>query len=82
MITIFNRKEVLCTFSMKSQSDARNILAANNIDYTVNTTGNTMRNIGSGAIAIDRFQENSNLSCEYKIYVKKKDYDEALALLR
>ena len=82
MITIFNRKELLCTFSMKIQSDARNILAANNIDYIVNTNGNTMRNIASGPIAIDQFGENPNLSCEYQIYVKKKDYDEAKALLR
>jgi len=53
--------------------------SSNNIDYIVNTNGNTMRNIGSGAITIDQFGENPNLSCEYQIYVKKKDYAEAKA---
>ena len=35
MITVFNRKELLITFNMKRQYEVRDILAANNIDYTI-----------------------------------------------
>ena len=34
MITIFNRKELLITMDMNQQSNVRNILSANGVDYT------------------------------------------------
>ena len=76
MITIFNRKEVLITFSMQKQSDIRNILADNNIAYVVNTYNN------SGPIAGSRIGENPNYSLEYRIFVNKKDYEKADFLIR
>lgn len=81
MITIFNRKEVLCTYSMEAQSKARDTLTRYGIDYVVNTNGTAVRNYGSGPIGIDRFGSDPALSCEYRIYVNKTDYDMAQAAL-
>lgn len=67
---------------MKIQADVRNKLEANDIDYIVNSNGNSMRDIGSSPVAIDRFGKNINSGCEYRIYVNKKDYDRAIASLR
>ena len=43
MITIFNRKELLTTFSMEEQDRVREILAQNHIDYRVKTVCPTAR---------------------------------------
>lgn len=83
MITIFNRKELLVTMDMKRQSDIRDILSVNGIDYQVKTTNletptsfdRQRANVGSLGI-------NQNYSYEYKIYVNKKDYDAASKLIR
>ncbi len=83
MITIFNRKELLFTYDMKEQSEVRTILRDYKIKYDVkvknllspspfNTSGRT--HIGSYGIDLTK-------SYEYKIYVKKSDYDEAMVLL-
>lgn len=37
MINIFNQKELLVTMKMERQSQVRDILAQNNIDYIVRT---------------------------------------------
>ena len=74
MITVFNRKELLVTYSMELQSKAR-------IDYIVDTGGTAARSIGSGPIGVDRFGTNPACSCEYKIYVNRKDYEKAQAAL-
>lgn len=82
MITIFNRKELLITLDMKRQADVRDILVANGIDYTVKVTnlenptaiGSTRARVGSAGI-------KQNSTYEYKIYVHKKDYGNALRLI-
>ena len=56
MITIFNRKELLVTYSMELQSKARNVLNTYGIDYIVDTGGTAARSIGSGPIGVDRFE--------------------------
>ena len=38
MVTIFNRKELIVTTEMDRQSEVRNILSQNGIDYTVKIT--------------------------------------------
>ena len=83
MITIFNRKELLLTYDMKEQSEVRTILRNHKIKYDVkvknllspspfSTSGRT--HIGSHGVDLTK-------SYEYKIYVKKSDYDEAMVLL-
>ena len=81
MITVFNRKELLVTYSMELQSKARSALEGCGIDSIVDTGGTAARNIGSGPIGVDRLGSNPSCSCEYKIYVNRKDYEKAQAAL-
>lgn len=69
MITIFNRKELIITYDMAIQSKTRDILAFGNIDYIIK-----VRNIYPYALNMSPY--------EYKIYVRKKDYEQAAYLIR
>ena len=83
MITIFTRKELLITLDMKRYGDVCDILSANSIDYTVKVTNRqTAAAIGSSRARSGSFGINQNFAYEYKIYVHKKDYDNALRLIR
>lgn len=83
MITIFNRKELIITMDMSRQSEVRTILSNNSIDYTVKTTNLQSRSaIGGRTRRTGSFGINQDYSYEYKIYVHKKDYDKAFALIR
>ncbi len=79
MITVFNRRELIVTMDMKRQADIRNILSDNYIDYVVKTTNLQSASARShtGSFGIDQ-----DYSCEYKIFVHKKDYRKAEALIR
>ena len=83
MITVFNRKELIITMEMNRQAQVRDILSQNGIDYTVKTTNpETAPILGdrrgyTGSIGI-----NPDYSYEYKIYVHKKDYEKAAALIK
>ena len=82
MITIFNRKELLVTYDMKRQSDVRDVLSANGIDYTVKVTDRQTSDIfASSRTRVGSFGMNQNSAYEYKIYVHKKDYDDAEKLI-
>jgi len=83
MIAIFNRRELLITQDMKRQADVRDILSANGIDYTVKTAN--LQNsalFGRSRARVGSFGINQDFSYEYKIYVHKRDYDNALRLIR
>ncbi len=83
MITFFNRKELLITVDMNRQSCVRDLLRANDIDYTVKVTNlQSASVIGSSRGRVGSFGINQNYSYEYKIYVHKKDYDRALGLMK
>ena len=83
MITIFNRKELLITLDMNRQSTVRDILSANGIDYDVKVTNlQSASAIGVGRRRAGSFGINQNYTYEYKIYVHKKDYGNALRLIR
>ena len=67
MITIFNRRELCIVFSMTEQSDIKNILSKNNIDYRIRIVNRmspspfsmgTRRRFGS-------FGQNMDLNYEY-----------------
>ena len=84
MITIFNRKELLITYDMQKQSEVRTILRNHKIKYDVkvkNLLSPSPMHAGSrthaGSYGIDLTK-----SYEYKIYVKKADYERALELIR
>ena len=83
MITIFNRKELLITTDLNYQSNIRSILSDNGIDYTIKAT-----NLQCSSILYNKrgrfgsFGINQNYSYEYKIYVHKKDYEQAYCLIK
>ena len=82
MITVFNRREVLNTYDMKQQADARSILAQNGIDYTVWARSPHTASLGRTSRAyIGTLGMDMSHYYEYKIYVHKKDYDRAVGLI-
>lgn len=83
MVTIFNRKELIVTMEMDRQSEVRNILSQNGIDYTVKTTNlEAAPMIGNRRGVVGSFGINQDYSYEYKIYVHKKDFEKATYLIR
>lgn len=67
MITIFNRKQLIITYDITIQSKIRDILATNNVDYIINPI---------------MFSARTYTPSEYKIYVRKKDYEQACYLIK
>ena len=61
MITIFNRKELFITFSMKKQGAIRDILRANHIDYIVRTVNQMGSGKRMGAFGEKRRSANTNI---------------------
>lgn len=83
MITIFNRKELIITMEMKRQSEVRDILSQNGIDYTVKTTNlQAAPVVGNQRGRTGNFGINQYYSYEYKIYVHKNDFERAVSLIR
>lgn len=83
MVTLFNRKELLTTFDMKRQGQVRALLQNNGIDYRVKTIsrGSPSPFFAGTRTRVGSFGENPALSYEYKIYVRKTDYDRATTFL-
>ena len=76
MIHLFNRKELLLTTSMERQARVRDVLAANGIPYRVKTSSNISRSRGvMPGMRMDMLYQ-------YRIYVKKDDYEKARHLIR
>lgn len=82
MITIFNRRELMITYSMDERVRICDILRANNIDYTTKTINTTASSFGSSRRA-STGTLGLNMDCiyEYHIYVHKKDLDYATHLI-
>lgn len=82
MITVFNRRELIVTTSMKRQGEIRTQLAANGIDYRLKTRGQddslTRADIrartGSAGI-------NPDYMYIYTFYVHQNDYEKAQYLM-
>lgn len=77
MITIFNRKELIITYSMEKQAKIRDLLSSHKIEYTISTMGNFWQSDTRGIGTMLPVSAQT----EYKIYVRKADYEEALYLL-
>lgn len=83
MITVFNRKELLITMDMNRQSTVRDVLSANGIEYTVKTTNLQSASVVDNSRArFGSYGTDQNYSYEYKIYVHRKDYENASRLIR
>ena len=82
MITLFTRKELVVTFDIKRQGEVRAILSAGGIKYSIKVVNRQNAAIfGSSRARTGSFGINSSQSYEYKIYVHKKDYDNAVRLI-
>ncbi len=83
MITIFNRKELITTFSIEKQSEVRDILSANHIEYHVKTINRSSPSpMATGARArMGTYGQSMSSMYEYVIYVKKQDFEQAVFLI-
>lgn len=82
MITVFNRRELVVTMDMQRQGRIREVLRNHDIEYFVRTMNLAGPNAMSGRGASGSFGMNLSQSVEYKIYVKKKEFDKASYLIR
>lgn len=84
MITVFNRKEVFLTYSMKTQAEVRSLLSANQIAYSVKVVDRTNPSPFSADMRgrTGTLGQNPQLSYEYIFYVHKDDFEKANALIR
>ena len=76
MIHLFNRKELLLTTSMERQAKVRDVLVVNKIPYLVRTSSNISRS----RTVIPGMR--MDLLYQYRIYVKKSDYEKAKFLIK
>ena len=82
MITLFNRRELIVTQSMKRQGEIRTLLAQNDIEYHLKTRGQddsfTRADLRArtGSAGIDP-------ACQYTytFYVHKNDYEKAMHVI-
>ena len=65
MITMFNRRELTTTYDIDKQSEIRKRRSAHQIDYVIENPS---------APFLDPYRSRT----EYKFYVKKCDYEDAL----
>ncbi len=77
MITIFNRRELMITRSMEEQAQVRNKLNEAGIDYTVKVNGGHPGATASRRAYTGSFGERQDVMYEYRIFVKKVDYEQA-----
>ncbi len=83
MLTIFNRKELLLTDDMKRQADVRDLLAQNGVDYAVKTINRQNPTVPDSSRArTGSFGIDLSRAYEYRIYVRKSDYEKAKSLIR
>lgn len=84
MISFLNKKELICTYDSNDQIQITQILKENHVPYQIKVTD---RNSASPLSARNRnffgsFQEKITIEKEYRIYVKKEDYELADHLIR
>ena len=83
MITIFNRRELTTTFSMKGQDEIREKLRSNKIEYRIRTVNrNSPSPFGSSRARTGTFGNNMDLAYEYVFYVHKNDLSTAKAVIQ
>lgn len=79
MITIFNRRELLTTYSMEKQAQVRDILSQNGIDCRTKTNSHSSGRYTRGRTG--SFGQNSDFAYQYTIYVHSNDYEKAQYLI-
>ena len=79
MIHLFNRKELMTTFSLEKQGKVREILADNGIEYRIRARSNT-GGISRSRTVLSGFK--MEMAYQYDIYVKREDFEKAQYLIR
>lgn len=84
MITLFNRKTVYTGYDLKKFSAIRDILAASQIDYTMNTKNRMGQWTGHGTLRgrTGSLGQSADTTYEYEIFVHKDDYEKAMHLIQ
>lgn len=77
MITIFNRKELISTFDLEKQRAVRATLSQHGIDYYVKVIDLNNGPAFSPGRRASFGTLGEKIMQEYRIYVNKKDLDEA-----
>mgnify|MGYP005763498059 CR=1 FL=1 len=82
-MNVFTRKELISTFSMTEQAKIREILSANNIEYTMKTVNRKSPSpMAAGSRATTgTLGENLQAELEYIFYVRKGQYENAKSLI-
>lgn len=83
MITIFNRKELINTYDMKTMSEIRDTLVHSNIEYYIKTINRKSPSpFADGTRSrTGTFGENLASEYEYRIFVKKDNFETARSLI-
>lgn len=81
MITILNRREIAVTFSISEKERITGLLSANEIPYMIRVSGRS-GGFGGSRSRFGTMGQNMNLDYEYRIYVKKEDYQRAQFCVR
>lgn len=79
MITIFNRQELITTFSMDVQAGVRDTLTQNGIEYRIKTHSHSFGRYARKRTGSCRV--NSEYAYEYIIYVHRDDLEKAQYLI-
>lgn len=82
MITVFNRRELMVTFSAEEQARVCAALQAAGVDCAVKVSNRNASSMpGDSRTRMGRFGENTAAENEYRIFVRKEDYDRAAGVL-
>lgn len=84
MVTLFNRKELFITYDLQKKCNVCELLDNHNIDYDVKVCNlSSSLPPGTGGRRLDgTLGASLSHPYEYKIYVKKKEYEIAQAIIR
>ena len=82
-MTIFTRKELTSTYTPNEREAVCEKLRAGGIDYQVKVINRQRWGFFEGfALGARDFRQPLDLSCEYRIYVDRADYEQAQFVLR
>lgn len=81
MITFFNRKLLLSTMNMERYANAKEDLIAAGIKYTVDAKGRNTKHTVARAYTGTGSAAKTVSGIIYDIYVHRKDYDRAVAVI-
>lgn len=82
-MTLFSRKMLTSTYSMKEQAAIRDKLSAHGIDYQVKVINRQCPFLFDSVRArTGTYGQNLDASCEYLFYVDRSDWEQAQFILR